>query len=93
MFSFLIFLILILIYQDFCLSTDERIKSYMTVNDWKDELYEANEQQWYVDRRKFDEQQTVKEYKNNFVYYSNFCLFNLAKDRMFVSRIVTIRMV
>jgi hypothetical protein len=36
----------------------------MTTNDWKDELYEANEQQWFVDRRKFNEQQIVQEYEN-----------------------------
>jgi hypothetical protein len=49
---------------DFCLSNDERIKSYMTANDWKDELYDANEQQWFVDRRKFDEKQIIREYEN-----------------------------
>jgi hypothetical protein len=35
----------------------------MTYNDWRDELYEANEQQWIVDQRKFDEQQIVREYE------------------------------
>jgi hypothetical protein len=33
----------------------------MTVNDWRNELYEANEQQWIVDRRKFNEQYIVQE--------------------------------
>jgi hypothetical protein len=37
----------------------------MTYNDWRDELYEANEQQWIVDQRKFDEQQIVREYENS----------------------------
>jgi len=37
----------------------------MTTNDWRDELYEANEQQWIVDRRKFNEQDIVHEYKNS----------------------------
>jgi hypothetical protein len=37
----------------------------MILNDWKDELYEANEQQWFVDRRKFDEQQIVTTYENS----------------------------
>ncbi len=46
---------------DFSLSNDERIKSYLTFNDWRDELYEADEQQWIVDRRRFDEQQIVRE--------------------------------
>jgi hypothetical protein len=72
---------------DFCLSNDERIKSYMISNDWKDELYEANEQQWFVDRRKFDEEQIVKEYeyfrKKYFLFNSSF-LFNLGKVHMFV---------
>jgi hypothetical protein len=46
----------------------------MTANDWKDELYDANEQQWFVDRRKFDEKQIIREYenilekKNSFIY-------------------------
>ncbi|CAF0810401.1 unnamed protein product [Adineta ricciae] len=39
---------------DFCLSNDERIKSYMTYQDWNDELYEANERQWVVNHAKFD---------------------------------------
>ena len=50
---------------DFRLSNDERIRSYMTVNDWKDELYEANEQQWCVDRRKFNNEQIIREYDHN----------------------------
>lgn len=36
----------------------------MTANDWKDELYEANEQQWFVDRRKFNDEQIIQEYEN-----------------------------
>jgi hypothetical protein len=38
----------------------------MTVNDWKDELYEANEQQWFVDRKKFNAEQIIQEYENSF---------------------------
>jgi len=49
---------------DFCLSNDERIRSYLTANDWQDELYEANEQQWSVDRRKLNNEQTAHEYEN-----------------------------
>lgn len=44
---------------DFGLSNDERIKSFLTYNDWKDELYEANEQRWFVDRKKFNEEQVI----------------------------------
>jgi hypothetical protein len=47
---------------DFCISNDERIKSYMTYQDWNDELYEANEKQWIVDQNKFDEQYIVRKY-------------------------------
>jgi hypothetical protein len=58
----------------------------MTTNDWRDELYEANEQQWIVDRRKFNEQDIVHEYKNSLeiiVFVFNL-LFNLVKVLMFV---------
>ncbi|UJR15569.1 hypothetical protein I4U23_002507 [Adineta vaga] len=40
--------------SDFCLSNDERIKAYMTYQDWNDELYDANEKQWIVNQTKFD---------------------------------------
>jgi hypothetical protein len=43
------------------MSNDERIRSYMTYDDWRDELYEANDQQWVIDRKKFDEQHIVQE--------------------------------
>ena len=46
---------------EFRLSNDERIRSYMTINDWKDELYEANEQQWCVNGRKFNDDQVIRE--------------------------------
>jgi len=57
----------------------------MTTNDWKDELYEANEQQWFVDRRKFDEQQIIQEYENSLkdIFYF-ISLFYLVKVLMFV---------
>ncbi|CAF0795456.1 unnamed protein product [Rotaria sordida] len=45
---------------DYDLNNDEYIKSYMTFDDWRDELYEANEQQWIVDQKKFDEESTIK---------------------------------
>lgn len=48
---------------EFRLSNDERIRSYMTVNDWKDELYEANEQHWCVNGRKFNDDQVIREYE------------------------------
>ncbi|CAF3560442.1 unnamed protein product [Adineta steineri] len=46
---------------DFSMSNDERIKSYMISNHWKDELYEANEQRWIVDRKKFNKQYIAQE--------------------------------
>jgi hypothetical protein len=42
------------------MSNDERIKSYMIYNDWRDELYEADEQQWTVNRDKFDRDDVVR---------------------------------
>ncbi|CAF3948702.1 unnamed protein product [Rotaria sp. Silwood2] len=45
---------------DYSLINDEHIKSYMTFNDWRDELYEANEQQWIVDQKKFNQQSIIK---------------------------------
>jgi len=58
----------------------------MTTNDWRDELYEANEQQWIVDRRKFNEQDIVHEYKNSLeiIFFVFNLLFNLVKVLMFV---------
>jgi len=44
------------------LSNDERIRSFLTYDDWRDELYEANEQQWFVDRNKFNSEQIIKAY-------------------------------
>ncbi|CAF3382193.1 unnamed protein product [Rotaria socialis] len=46
--------------SDLYLGKDEHIRSYMTYDDWRDELYEANEQQWIVDRNKFDKQATIQ---------------------------------
>ncbi|CAF4204431.1 unnamed protein product, partial [Adineta steineri] len=47
--------------NDFCASNDERIKSYLTYPDWEDELYDANESQWVVNRMKFDRSSIVQD--------------------------------
>lgn len=43
-------------------SVDERIRSYMTYQDWRDELHEAGEEQWTVNQTKFDYSNIVQEY-------------------------------
>lgn len=45
---------------DFCLSSDDRIRSYLTSADWKAELAEASEVEWIVDRDKFSRNDTVR---------------------------------
>ncbi|UJR31099.1 hypothetical protein I4U23_018607 [Adineta vaga] len=47
--------------KDFCLSNDERIKSYLTYYDWRDELLEADEQHWIVDHKKFNKNYVAQE--------------------------------
>ncbi|CAF1654134.1 unnamed protein product, partial [Didymodactylos carnosus] len=47
--------------SDFRFSEDERIKSYLMYSDWKSELDNANEEQWVVDREKFDERNIAIE--------------------------------
>ncbi|CAF1128245.1 unnamed protein product [Rotaria sp. Silwood1] len=46
--------------SDYNWNNDEYIKSYMTFDDWRDELYEANEQQWIVDKKRFDQESIIK---------------------------------
>ncbi|CAF2239268.1 unnamed protein product [Rotaria magnacalcarata] len=60
--------------SDLYLGKDEHIRSYMTYDDWRDELYEANEQKWIVDRRKFDEQATIQAEGPyvRFIYSNNY---------------------
>lgn len=48
---------------DFYISNDERIRGYMNSYDWRDELKDANETQWIVDKTKFDSRSFVKEYE------------------------------
>ena len=50
-----------LFFVDFSLSNDERIKSYLTYYDWRDELYEADEHDWIVDQKKFNKNYVVQE--------------------------------
>jgi hypothetical protein len=38
----------------------------MIVDDWKAELDEANEQRWFIDRKKFNKDQIIREYENSF---------------------------
>ncbi|CAF1037328.1 unnamed protein product [Adineta ricciae] len=47
--------------KDFSLSNDERVKSYLTYYDWRDELYEADEHDWIVDQKKFNKHYVVQE--------------------------------
>lgn len=57
---------------DLCSSNDERIKSYMISDDWKDELDEAEDRRWFVDEKRFNTERIIKKYekkkynKNNF---------------------------
>ncbi|CAF3584690.1 unnamed protein product [Rotaria socialis] len=46
---------------DFYISNDERIRGYVNSYDWHDELKDANETQWHVDKTKFDSRSFVKE--------------------------------
>ena len=48
------------LFLDFCPSNDARIKSYMIMDDWREELYEANEQRFLVDEKRFDDQYVIK---------------------------------
>jgi hypothetical protein len=56
-------LFLSIIHLDFCISNDERIRSYLTYQDWNDELQDANENRWTVDQNKFDQNYIVREYE------------------------------
>ncbi|CAF2043973.1 unnamed protein product [Rotaria magnacalcarata] len=46
---------------DFNISNDERIRGYMNFYDWYDELKDANETQWIVDKTKFDSRSFLKD--------------------------------
>ena len=59
------------------MSNDERIKSFLTYNDWKDELYEANEQRWFVDRKKFNKEQIIEAYVSIFSKSKSIDCFSL----------------
>jgi hypothetical protein len=52
----------ILFNLDFCSSNDERIKSYLTYQDWYNELRDANENRWIVDQNKFNRKLIAQEY-------------------------------
>lgn len=69
--SSFVFVISSLSSLDFCMSTDERIKSYLICQDWKDELQDANENRWTVDQNKFDKRCIAREYEisiKNFIF-------------------------
>lgn len=55
-FLFLYFVFLVL---DFCSSNDERIKGYLIYQNWNDELQDANENRWIVDKSKFNEKTSI----------------------------------